>query len=240
MRRSTHTTSRLKLVMLFDGRNQTCCVCSHNLDAEDASQEVAELRRDGLPAFTVDQRSRHTEADPDEWLPVGRTSSSRSIRCRLLNARNGRPDSAARRLLKTHNRSRSTPVFSSRKPKSTNLGGVLCPKTATASLIILSWTKAFSAKPSSSKKSVIGYRWHSSGSASADRSRSPITPSSRTKAPRSQNPKLTPHQLPTHALIHSDPTTPHDGQRVLSSPIVRPPYTRKSTPNDTNKTHSPQ
>jgi len=42
MRRSTHTTSRLKLVMLFDGRNQTCCVCSHNLDAEDASQEVAE------------------------------------------------------------------------------------------------------------------------------------------------------------------------------------------------------
>jgi len=66
MRRSTHTTSRLKLVMLFDGRNQTCCVCSHNLDAEDASQEVAELRRDGLPAFTVDQRSRHTEADPDE------------------------------------------------------------------------------------------------------------------------------------------------------------------------------
>src|SRR5438876_8214721 len=85
-------------------------------------------------------------------------------------ARNGRPDSAARRLLKTHNRNRSTPVFSSRKPKSTNLGGVLCPKTATASLIILSWTKAFSAKPSSSKKSVIGYRWHSSGSASADRS----------------------------------------------------------------------
>jgi len=66
MRRSTHTTSRLKLVMLFDGRNQTCCVCSNNLDAEDASQEVAELRRDGLPAFTVDQRSRHTEADPDE------------------------------------------------------------------------------------------------------------------------------------------------------------------------------
>ena len=30
------------------------------------TQEVAELRRDGLPAFTVDQRSRHTEADPDE------------------------------------------------------------------------------------------------------------------------------------------------------------------------------
>jgi hypothetical protein len=29
---------------------------------------VAELRRDGLPAFTVDQRSRHTEVDPDECL----------------------------------------------------------------------------------------------------------------------------------------------------------------------------
>jgi hypothetical protein len=66
MRMCTHTTSSLRLVMLFDRRNQTCCVCSHNLDAEDASQEVAELRRDGLLAFTVDQRSRHTEADPDE------------------------------------------------------------------------------------------------------------------------------------------------------------------------------
>lgn len=66
MRKSTQKTSSLKLVMIFDRRNQTCCVCSHNLEAEDASQEVAELRRDGLPAFTVDQRSRHTRADPDE------------------------------------------------------------------------------------------------------------------------------------------------------------------------------
>lgn len=66
MRRSTSKTSGLKLVMLFDYRNRTCSVCSHNLDAEDASQEVAELRRDGLPAFMVDQRSRHPQADPDE------------------------------------------------------------------------------------------------------------------------------------------------------------------------------
>jgi hypothetical protein len=66
MRRSTQQTSGLKLVMLFDRRNQTCCVCSHNLDAEEASQEVAELRRDGLQAFSVDQRSRHTQADLDE------------------------------------------------------------------------------------------------------------------------------------------------------------------------------
>lgn len=66
MRRSTQKTSGLKLVMLFDCRNETCCVCSHNLDSEDASKEVAELRRDGLPAFTVDQRSRHMRADPDE------------------------------------------------------------------------------------------------------------------------------------------------------------------------------
>ena len=65
MRRSTQN-SGLRLVMLFDRRNQTCCVCSHNLDAEDASQEVTELRRDGLPAFTVDQRSCHTDVDPDE------------------------------------------------------------------------------------------------------------------------------------------------------------------------------
>jgi hypothetical protein len=66
MRRSTPKTSSLKLVMLLDRRNRTCCVCSHNLDVEDASQEVTELRRDGLAAFTVDQRSRHTDVNPDE------------------------------------------------------------------------------------------------------------------------------------------------------------------------------
>jgi hypothetical protein len=66
MRRSTPKTSSLKLVMLFDRRNRTCCVCSHNLDVEDASQEVTELRRDGLAAFTVGQRSRHTDVNPDE------------------------------------------------------------------------------------------------------------------------------------------------------------------------------
>jgi hypothetical protein len=65
MRRSTQN-SGLNLVMLFDRRNQTCSISSHNLDAEDASQELAELRRDGLPAFTVDQRSRHAQADQDE------------------------------------------------------------------------------------------------------------------------------------------------------------------------------
>jgi hypothetical protein len=68
VRRNTSKTIGLKLVMLFDGRKRMCCVCSHNLDAEEASQEVAELRRDGLPAFTADQRSRHTEVDPEECL----------------------------------------------------------------------------------------------------------------------------------------------------------------------------
>jgi len=66
MRKSTPKTSSLKLVMLFDRRNRTWCVCSHNLDVEDASREVTELRRDGLAAFTVDQRSRHTDVNPDE------------------------------------------------------------------------------------------------------------------------------------------------------------------------------
>lgn len=66
MRRSRQNTCRLKLVMLFDRRKETCCVGSHNLDAEEASQEVADLRRDGLPAFAADQRSRHTLSDPDE------------------------------------------------------------------------------------------------------------------------------------------------------------------------------
>jgi hypothetical protein len=89
MRRNRQATSGLKLVLLFDRRNQTCCVCSHNLDAEEASQEVAELRRDGLPAFTVDQRSRHTESDPDECLAC-RTHISQSVSC-LLTLGRGKP-----------------------------------------------------------------------------------------------------------------------------------------------------
>jgi hypothetical protein len=79
MCRCTHETSDLKLVMLFDRRKQTYCVCSHNLDAEDASQEVAELRRDGLSAFTVHQRSRHTQVDTDE-CPTCRADVELSIK----------------------------------------------------------------------------------------------------------------------------------------------------------------
>ena len=66
MCRCTHETGGLKVVMLFDRRNHTYRVCTHNLDADDASQEVAELCRDGLPAFAVDQHSRHMQVESDE------------------------------------------------------------------------------------------------------------------------------------------------------------------------------
>ena len=67
MRQTNENTSvKLKLVMLFDWRKQIYCICSHNLTPEDASQQVTELRRDGLPAFTVDQRSRHLHDDAEE------------------------------------------------------------------------------------------------------------------------------------------------------------------------------
>ena len=42
---------KLKLVMLFNVQNQTYWVCSHNLSAEKASQELEKLRHEGLPAF---------------------------------------------------------------------------------------------------------------------------------------------------------------------------------------------
>ena len=62
MRQTNKNTSvNLKLVMLFDWRRHIYCICSHNLPPEDASAEVTELCRDGLPAFTVDQRSRHLQ-----------------------------------------------------------------------------------------------------------------------------------------------------------------------------------
>lgn len=67
MRQTNENTSvNLKLVMLFDWRKQIYCICSHNLSPEDASAEVTELRRDVLPAFSVDQRSRHVKEDAAE------------------------------------------------------------------------------------------------------------------------------------------------------------------------------
>src|SRR5882762_4939657 len=103
MCRCTHETSDLKLVTLFDRRNQAYCVCSHNLDADDASQEVAELRRDGLPAFTVDQHSRHVQVDPDE-CPACRAqmSSTQSGHCLPLGAEREESDSAADPTLNNH------------------------------------------------------------------------------------------------------------------------------------------
>jgi hypothetical protein len=59
----------LKLVILFDERDESCSVFSHNLSAEDASQELAWLRQEGLFAITVNQRSRHAAEYPDDCTP---------------------------------------------------------------------------------------------------------------------------------------------------------------------------
>ena len=56
----------LKLVILFDERDEWRCVFSHNLSAEDARQEVDHLGAEGLFAFAVDQRSRHAAEYPED------------------------------------------------------------------------------------------------------------------------------------------------------------------------------
>ena len=66
MSKDSSNSPNLKLVMLFNARNQTYCVCSHNLTADETSQELDRLRRERLPAFTVEQRSRHKAKDADE------------------------------------------------------------------------------------------------------------------------------------------------------------------------------
>jgi hypothetical protein len=38
-------------------------ICDHNLTPETAAEEVDKQRTDRLPAFTVNQRSRHRAAD---------------------------------------------------------------------------------------------------------------------------------------------------------------------------------
>ena len=65
MPQDVSNSPKLKLVMLFNARNQTYCVCSHNLTAEEASRELDRLRRDRLPAFTVNQPCHHRAKDAD-------------------------------------------------------------------------------------------------------------------------------------------------------------------------------
>jgi hypothetical protein len=91
----------LKLAMLFDWRKQIYCICSHNLSPEDASAEVTELRRDGLPAFTADQRSRHLQDDAEACEACRADVQSVSIRRLLLNTENA--NSAANRYLRATN-----------------------------------------------------------------------------------------------------------------------------------------
>ena len=97
MYRCTHETSDLKLVMLFDRGNRTYCVCSHNL-------VTPTMPHKKWPSYvaTVFRHSPWTNTRgtrrpmPTNALPARRMSSSRSIRCLLSSAGDGRPDSAAR------------------------------------------------------------------------------------------------------------------------------------------------
>lgn len=66
MTQDVSNSPKLKLVMLFNARNQTYCICSHNLTAEEASQELDRLRRNRLPASAVEQRSHHRAKNADE------------------------------------------------------------------------------------------------------------------------------------------------------------------------------
>ncbi|MGE5113253.1 MAG: hypothetical protein ACM3JB_20505, partial [Acidobacteriaceae bacterium] len=51
---------------LFGEQDESRSVFSHNLSPEDTSQELAELRDEGLFAFSVDQRSRHEAEYPED------------------------------------------------------------------------------------------------------------------------------------------------------------------------------
>ncbi len=59
---------KLKLVMLFDPRDESCCVCSHNLAAEDARRETEVLREEGRFAFAFNQHLPHPVEDPNDCV----------------------------------------------------------------------------------------------------------------------------------------------------------------------------
>jgi len=57
--------SNLKLVILYDARNNAYAVCGHNLTAEEAKAMTAEYGAKLLLALSVDQRTKHKAADPE-------------------------------------------------------------------------------------------------------------------------------------------------------------------------------
>ena len=68
----------LKLVILYDARNNVYTVMSHNLTPEEADKALAEYREKLLQALSVNQRARHRTADPEDCVAcrrdVARTS----------------------------------------------------------------------------------------------------------------------------------------------------------------------
>jgi hypothetical protein len=56
----------LRMMILFDPQDESFCVFSHNLSAEDASQELDELGNEGLFAIAVDQGSHHAADYTDD------------------------------------------------------------------------------------------------------------------------------------------------------------------------------
>lgn len=57
--------SQLKLVILYDGRENQYTIRDHNLTAEIAAEEVNKWKAEGLPALTINQRRRHSAADAE-------------------------------------------------------------------------------------------------------------------------------------------------------------------------------
>ena len=66
MREETQNSVNVKLIMYFNAENQTFAIWDHNLTAEKASREFDRVRRKGLLAFTVEQRSRHKPEEAED------------------------------------------------------------------------------------------------------------------------------------------------------------------------------
>ena len=66
MREETQNSVDLKVIMFFDPEDQMYAIWDHNLTAEEALRELDRVRHKGLPAFTVDQRSRHKAEEAED------------------------------------------------------------------------------------------------------------------------------------------------------------------------------
>jgi hypothetical protein len=66
------SAEKLKLILLFNSRDESFTVVSHNLSEGDADGEIKRLRGEELPAYSLAQSGEHAAADAESCRACAR------------------------------------------------------------------------------------------------------------------------------------------------------------------------